>query len=243
MDVFARGTAEAGRRKSKILRGAVLPERRRLPAPVSRPDHRDASWLRERLGVARELIVHDVAAALCSVAALLAHRIGTEAARTHSAITGHVRPHAGSNMITQAKIWATKRPSVSLYESPLPSWLSEDQERAQACEQVAAIYEQVTELAGLLADAREQSKAHAIKNSARQHRLLLALRSPAPHVGRPARAAGSSRNGGVMTGEGGGMASGSHLFAKRKATFAFRLGQHLAGHHVVPGCPEPGLGP
>ncbi|NAZ86332.1 SNF2-related protein [Kineococcus indalonis] len=183
----------------------------------------DEAWLKGRLAAAAGLAAHNVAAAMrSSRAALLEHLAGTAAAQQRFAIDEQVKAQPSGNMAGKAAVLAEQPPPRTNLACSLPQWLSDPDAWRAACRADAALYRQMSDLAGQLSDARDRSKAQAILDCAAQHRLVLAFDHLPITLVVLHRLLRASKHEVFL-------ATGSHQSGKRKVTDAFRPGSDARG--------------
>lgn len=147
-----------------------------MPAVLIRQGVSEEKYLQGRLVSAAKLARYLVMSSLrSSRAALVEHALGTQAALRAFEIGDFKKDQTG-DMKGQLENRAGHPPDNRLSVS-LPDWLSDPAAHRQACEEDAARYERIAELARQLSDQREARKAELLARLSRRHHLTLAFDS------------------------------------------------------------------
>lgn len=147
-----------------------------MPTVLKRQGVSEEKYLQGRLVSAAKLARYLVMSSLrSSRAALVEHALGTHAALQAFGIGDFKKDQTG-DMRGQLENRAGRPPENRL-SIALPDWLSEPEVHRRACEEDAARYARIAELARQLSDQREARKAELLTRLSRRHHLTLAFDS------------------------------------------------------------------
>jgi hypothetical protein len=148
-----------------------------MPEVLSREGWTEAKYLDSRLHGAQRLSGYLMMATLrSSVAALVEHVAGTEAALQRFGLATGAKSKATGNILEKLGRIAGQPPANHL-TVPVPDWLTDPEAHRRACEHDIAVYQQVLLLAGQLSDRREAAKVELLRTLAGRHTMLLAFDS------------------------------------------------------------------
>jgi hypothetical protein len=171
-----RDIARSIRAAARELKGLTQFQRDlRVPRVLEIEGVTPEQYLAQRIGSARGLSRHFVESALrSSRVALFEHLRGTEAARQEAGITTHVKGTSTGNVIGKL-IDLRGKPPESHLGIELPTWLSDADEHARACDREIEIYEQIEALLKQLSEGREEAKTDMLIQRRKRHQLVLAF--------------------------------------------------------------------
>lgn len=157
------------------LRGLLWLKKIELPATLAREGWDEEKYLAARLLSASRLAAYQVMVSLrSSRAALVEHIVGTARALEQFGLPAGAKSRKSGGVLASLERLAG-HPPPSRLRALLPDWLVDPAAHRAACEEEAALYRQLLELAGCLSSGREEAKARWLAILFRRKPLVLAF--------------------------------------------------------------------